>query len=304
MSFVGKWFGFGKDAAFDDGVRAYEQREFGAALERFRESVVGAHDFAVRERAKSYVAGCLGKLAREAAGRRDFEETKRLFGEAVELRPGFADLWLGLAQAHRSEGDLDLAWGAVGRALEINPQYGAALVTRGSLEYRRGHRAEGLETMREGVIYDSRLDGDEWKSGLAADSTGDFDRAYLEFCSMKPSGGDVNDILAAGDALAKKGEWLKAEQMYRSALEIAPAYADVRVRHGQALMELGELSSAASAFQRAVALNPGYAEAYALLGVVLRRQGDEENALTAFRRALEVDPHHPIASQEVLYRRV
>jgi Flp pilus assembly protein TadD len=90
---------------------------------------------------------------------------------------------------------------------------------------------------------------------------------------------------------------------YERVLEIAPGYADVWVRQGQALMETGELDLAHRAFQRAIAVNPEFADAYALLGVVVRRQGDEENAMFAFRKALEFDSGHPIASQEVLYRR-
>ncbi len=303
MSFVGKWFGFGKDQAFDDGIRAYEKRSFADALGRFRDSLGHAQDLAVRERAKSYVAGCLGKLARESMNHRDFEDAEKYLIEAIDVRPGFADLWLSLAQVRRALGNRVQAMADVEKALEINPNYSAGLALRGTLLYKTGQHAEGLSDVHRAVAFDHRLAGKAWDAAQSAHEAGDHEKAYEELLQIKPHGDDANDLVAAGDHHAKKGDWKQAEAHYRAALEIAPSYADVRCRHGQALMELSELHSATQAFQHAIAINPDYSEAYALMGVVLRRSGDEENALIAFRHALDIDPHHPIASQEVLYRR-
>lgn len=303
MSFVGKWFGFGKDPAYDDGVRAYEKHHFSDALDHFLNSSDSAADLAVRERAKSYAAGCLGKIAREQLDQRNFEKAVSCLEEATELRPGFADLWQTLAVAHRIQGDLDLSEAAAKRALAINPQYGMARVTLGTVLYKRGDLSGGFSEIEQAVRGDSRLDTPDLQAGNKHHEAGEHDKALECYCRIKPSGRDLNDYMAAGDESAKRGDWQGAKDMYGEAVAIAPGYADLRCRLGQTFMELNDLANAGLEFQHAIAANPNYAEAYALLGILNRRQGDEENALTAFRRALDIDPMHPIASQEVLYRK-
>ncbi|QYK52728.1 MAG: tetratricopeptide repeat protein [Fimbriimonadaceae bacterium] len=303
MSFVGKWFGFGKDPNFDDGIRAYEKAEFAEALAHFNACVTNSREAAVRERAKNYISGCLGKLARRAYDRREFEEALTYLDQATEVRPGFADLWLTKAKVEKALGDAKAAMEHAEKSLEINPTFGGAMVMRGVLVYKLGDYQKGFEEIRRGIETDPRLETNDWKKGLSFHESGNFKQALSEFEQIHPQGGDVNDLVAQGDDLARKGSWKQAQEMFRAATEMAPNYADIRSRHGQSLMELGELAAAAQAFQRAIAINPDYSDAFALLGIVLRRQDDEENAMAAFRQALELDPHHPIASQEILYRR-
>ncbi|MFX8786136.1 hypothetical protein ABTM90_20150, partial [Acinetobacter baumannii] len=63
MSFVGKWFGFGRNPHYDDGVRAYERGDYPAAIESFRLCLEGEPEPGAKERAKNYLAGSLGRLA-------------------------------------------------------------------------------------------------------------------------------------------------------------------------------------------------------------------------------------------------
>lgn len=302
MSFVGKWFGFGKNVDFDEGVRAYEKRSFREAIDSFRKCDRSSAEAAVRERAKSYIAGSLAKLAKDAYAGRDFETALGYLTEAAEIRPGFADIWLWKAKTFAALGRTGEATKAVGASLEINPQYAAAMLLNGILLYGAGDREAGVKALREAAALDDRIDGTEFLAGMRAHEALDFESALDQFKQIDPRGGDVNEMLAQGDQLAKNGSWTEAAEQFRTAVSLAPSYADVHVRYGQALLEVGTLSEAAQSFQRAIAINPDYAEAYALMGVAYRRQSDEENAMTAFHRALEIDPNHPIASQEVLYR--
>ncbi len=303
MSFVGKWFGFGRDLNFDDGVRAYEKRAIADAIARFRAAITGSRDQSIRERAKSYLAGCFGKLAVDAWQKRDFDQARRFLLEGVELRPGFADLWLKLGQIELILGELESAVDRMETALAINPEYANAQYWRGLAEYRLHKGQAGVEMMEHAVASDSRLATSEWKEGLAAHHKGDWESAYASFKEVRPAADDVQELTSEADALAKVGRWDDAETLYVMALVIAPSYADLRCRYGQALMERGEVDSATGQFLLAIEGNPNYAEAHALLGVAYRRMNEEEKALAAFRAALNLDRHHPIAEQEILYRR-
>jgi tetratricopeptide (TPR) repeat protein len=303
MAFVSKWFGFGHDPSFDDGVRAFEKKDFDIAMGYFRASASGSADRALKDRAKSYLAGCLGRLARLHFDRRDFQEGWGLACEATDVRPNFADLWLLRARFEKALGKWSEARNSIEQALQINPNYGAALILRGVLLFHEGETQTGFRSVEEGVKLDDRLMGKSWIEGEMAFRKGDFLEAMCHFEEIEPRGSDIHDILAKGDELAKKGEWLAASNLFKAITEIAPNYADVWIRLGQCYLELSELDSAQKAFQRAIASNPEFAEAYALLGITARRQDDEETALAAFRKALEFDPNHAIASQEILYRR-
>ncbi len=280
-----------------------EKKDFDVAMGYFRASASGSADRALKDRAKSYLTGCLGRMARLHFDRREFKSGWNLICEATDVRPNFADLWLMRARFEKALGLWDEARDSVEQALKINPNYGAALVLRGVLLFHVGEHQTGFRSVEEGVKLDDRLMGKNWIEGELAFRSGDFLRAASEFEEMEPRGSDIHDLLGKGDALAKKGEWLAASHLFKAITEIAPNYADVWVRLGQCYLELSELDLAQRAFQRAIASNPEFAEAFALMGVTARRQNDEENALAAFRKALEFDPNHPIASQEVLYRR-
>ncbi len=304
MSFIGKWFGFGKDPAFDDGIRAYEKKAFAEALAKFKESVQGANDRAIKDRARSYVAGSLGKLAAESVQARDFESALNYLYEATELRPDFADLWLSLARVQFIFGDVDLAEASAKRALEINPGYSLAKFLIGLIQFKREKFTEGISELKKAVSEDRRLDSKDWQEGLEAYSAGDMALALKNFKEVRPAPTNVHDLVSAGDSAAKKGQWEMAKESYGQAAELAPNYADVSVRLGQALLELNELESALEQFHHASKVNPTYVEAIALRGVVLRRLDRDTEAVSAFKEALKLDPNHPIASQEVLYRRI
>lgn len=303
MSFVGKWFGFGKEPQFDDGVRAYEKGDFATALVKFRETVEEGKEVSTKERAKSYMAGCLGKLANEAISKREFDDAKDFLSQATEIRPGFADLWQLRSRVHFILGELELAQEAIDEALRINPGYTAGLFMSGLIAYKAGNHDDGFAAMAQAVHSDQRLDGAEWKAGATHHSESNFEAALDEFKQVRPAASNVNDLIAAGDALAKGGTWIQARDMYLQALEIAPHFADVICRYGQSLFELNEVELAVKQFSRACEVNPNFAEARALLGVALRRMGLEEEAISAFKECLKIDPNHPIAITEVQYRR-
>lgn len=302
MSFVGKWFSFGKDPSFDEGIRAYEKREFATALASFQESLTHANDKATIERAKNYVAGCLGKLAREAASL-DPQAAIEYLNQALELREGFADLWLQKASILLEMGETEAATEAANRALQINPYYGSAFALVGTIQYAKGLYQESLHSLTEAARLDPRLNNPEYQQALEFHKADDHAACLDKLKHLRPSTTDVNDLVMAGDSHAKDGDWEAAKESYAKAVAAAPDYADVRSRYGQAHMELNELDEAILEFNHAVKANPSYAEAYALLGIAYRRLDNEEMAHDYFKMALKVDPNHPIASQEILYRR-
>ena len=301
MSFVGKWFGFGRNPHYDDGVRAYERHEYDHSVELFKVCIASDPDVATRDRARNYLAGSLGKMAEAAIDRGEFALARQYLAEAVHARPAFADLRRQLAFAYCLDGMYEQSSEELTHSLKINPKYGQALALRAALEVKLGDPRRAAEIAKEACSEDARL----IKSTLVQVETlllnGDNELAFEALRDWKVDPEDRFEVdVADADRAMKKRQWETAEQKYRELIDRRPRYPDLRVKHGQALLELGELLSATNEFSEAIALNSKFSEAYSLLGIALRRQGLEEDAKNAFRQALSVNPNNEIASAELM----
>ena len=92
-----------------------------------------------------------------------------------------------------------------------------------------------------------------------------------------------------GTLYYNRGEFLKAEQLYRMATEADPDYALAFFDHGNVLDELRRLPEAIEAYKRAVKLMPGYADALYNLALAYERNGERRKALEHWTRYLKLD---------------
>lgn len=299
MSF-GHWFAFGVDADYDAGVRAFQRGDLEVAVESFRAVVGRATDPALRDRSRSYLAGALGKLGREALDSNDPRKAIELLGNAVSVRPRFADLHALLAIAHLRVGEVPHAEIEAETALRINPLFAHASLLLGAVWIAQGRTNDGLIEAVEAASRDRRLQTDDFHAGVEAADHGRWEEAVAHFAAVRPEPQtELEAALARFDQAMRDHDFVLAERAAREARELAPSYPDMAVRHGRALMELGRLEDAAGALGDAVEARDSYAEAWALLGVVRRRQGDEAAAIAAFEAALERDPAEPVARFEI-----
>ncbi|MGE0000973.1 MAG: tetratricopeptide repeat protein [Fimbriimonadaceae bacterium] len=297
---IGHWFAFGNDADYDAGVRAFERGDLTEAVACFSKVVARVTEPALRDRSRSYLAGALGKLGREALDARDPRRAIEMLGGAVTVRPRFADLHVLLAIAHIEVGEIGNAEVEAEVALRLNPDYAHAALVQGAVWIARGRTTEGLIEAVEAASKDRRLQTERFQDGVDAADGGRWDEAVMHFAAVRPeSQSQLDAVLAQYDQAMRDHDFVLAEQAARTARSLAPDYPDMAVRHARALLELGSLDDASAALGDAVAARDSYAEAWALLGVVKRRQGHEEGALLAFEKALERDPAQAIASFEI-----
>ncbi len=300
MGIVGKWFSFGRNENYDEGIRLYQAGEYLDAIQQFKICLSSDPDASTRERARSYMAGALGKLARSEVAKGDWPKALHYLDDAVSLRPGFADLRILRAQVfHALKREEDRMF-EIRFALDLNPKYGFAILHDGIYKIEHGERDVGLARLMEAIVADTRLDSDLYREAMAMFERGAESDAVTKFKGVVPvQKTDPEEIVRAADQLSHEGRWADAEEAFRRAIEIAPRFADVRCKHGQVLLQLDEVEQAIAEFREAVTINPRYADAYAMLGIAYRRAKREEDALDAFRAALNADPSHVIAGQEI-----
>lgn len=300
MSFVGKWFGFGRDERYDRGLRAYEAKDYAEAAHWLEQCLQDCRDSTMRHAARAQLAMALAQLGRLAMKAENFEEAAGFYSRAVEVQPNYADLRLSLAIALRNCGRLEEEAEQIARALSINPEYPMAVLHQGLLLYSHRKFEQGMARISEAVNLDARFDRNLFERGLNAHQAGDTELAGQLFAKLTTDvTNDANRIASEAESKAKQLKWQEAEELYRRALSLSPNYADVHVRYGEVLLELNLVEEALGAFRTATSINPRYAAAYALAGVALRRLGREDEALAAFHTAAKLDPKNPIAQREL-----
>src|SRR4029077_3976979 len=98
-------------------------------------------------------------------------------------------------------------------------------------------------------------------------------------------------VIALADRARDAGQWERAAQLYRKALDRNPRRPGIWVQYGHALKKSGELrdpdtlAQAESDYRKALSLDPSLGEYYVQLGHALKLQGQTEEAEASYLRA-------------------
>ena len=93
-----------------------------------------------------------------------------------------------------------------------------------------------------------------------------------------------------GDRLREQGEWDRAIEIYREALELDPKFAEALAKLGSSYARTGKVAEARTAFFRAYRLAPDSARVLYGFGKFLVSQGQLRTAEGHLRRAADLDP--------------
>ena len=106
---------------------------------------------------------------------------------------------------------------------------------------------------------------------------------YLEAIRLEPDRPEAHSNL-------KDGQWDRAPEPLRKALELDPASAGANEAMGRVLLARGDTAGAEEHFQSALESDPKLVDAHYGLGILRILQGDLDRAADDFRRALEIAP--------------
>jgi tetratricopeptide (TPR) repeat protein len=96
--------------------------------------------------------------------------------------------------------------------------------------------------------------------------------------------------LALGQWYHGRGDFRRAEQIYRHLLQLGPPSAELLFFLGSACQAQNKLEEAIGYLRQALDHRPGYAEALQNLGVALAQQGKLTEAAESFRQAVQSRP--------------
>lgn len=161
--------------------------------------------------------------------------------------------------------------------------------------------ARGIEDLRAGLAGDTAATSGSGEAhlqlGIALLERGDADEALPALERAVRLGPGVPERLnALAQAYEAAGRDASAtKRLYREALRIAPARADIRVNYGRFLQARGQVDEALREYTAAAEEEPWLAEAHFNRGTALLQQGDREAAEASLNEALRLDPDDPDA---------
>lgn len=210
--------------------------------------------------------------ARDRFAVRDYHGAVLLLQEAVVEGLAYADafnlLGLSLALVGRPEDAL----GAFDRALALNARYVEAHLNRAVLLNELGRTTEARDAFTQ-----AELLGKPDESGFPAMVANRLANAHASL---------ANEYRAAG-ALDE------AINQYHRALELRPAFADIRLALARSLLERGRFQEAASALDVVLEARPQWLDAMLLRGLSAYLEGDLDGAEAVWSRAAERHPEEP-----------
>lgn len=216
--------------------------------------------------------------ARERFAVRDYHAAVLLLEEAITAGCGYADAYnlLGLSLALVDRPLEGLA--AFDRALAQNPRYVEAHLNRAVLLNGLGRTEEA-----------------EASFALAEEFGRPDDTGFPAVVGNRLA----NAHAALGDEYRSAGAWDDAVAQYRRALELRPAFADIRMSLARTLLDAQRYPAAAEELDRVLAVRPDLLDALLLRGLASYFASDLSAARTVWDRAATL---HPGENRVEIYR--
>ena len=232
------------------------------------------------------------KQAEGASADREYDEALRLIGEVVAEDPG-------IMEARQVRGniymELDRPQEALEEcraALEIDPEYEAAIFTMAQAYRKLGRLDEAAAGFQRLIQMDPKDPKPYLNLGEISIDAGDFDAAvsHLEKAvAADPEHSAVAHNLL-GSAYLEKKMLEPAEREIRTSLEMRPQMPDAHYNLGLLYEEKGDLRRAAEEYRKEIEIHPAAYPAYFNLGLLCAKTGDRQGEVEGFREAIKANP--------------
>lgn len=196
----------------------------------------------------------LVEQARERFELQDYYGAIHLLEEVIESGRAFADAHHLLGLSYTLAGQHEKALEQLDRALALNPHYVEALIHRALVLNELGREEEATAVLRRAQRIDTGERGGGFPAHIAAKL--------------------ANQHAAMGQAYLEAGGLAQAIDQYQEALELGPAFHDLRYKLGRMLLEAGRALDARDQFEAIVRERPGFLDAAAMLGLACYLAGD------------------------------
>ena len=201
--------------------------------------------------------------ARERFAAQDYYGAAHLLEEVIASGRSFADAHHLLGLSHALLGQRDRALAEFERALSLNPGYIEANIHRGILLNELGRTQEAEAAFRQATAH-----GQPSVKGFSRPVASRLANLHAEL----------------GEAYSETGALTEAIAEFRRAVELGPAFHDLRYRLARLLLEAGRPLEAREELERILEGHPDFLDALASLGLAHYLAGDAAQARTVWAR--------------------
>lgn len=219
-----------------------------------------------------------------------WDEAEAAFRDTIEKAPKMFAGYVGLSQLlfkrERPEEAarlLSLASGKVDDGAEVRRMLGHS-------ELARNHLPEAVQQFEAALRFDPRDAGALFGLAVTQRKSGDLDAAEQtlnRLTKVDPSFPGL--ALEQGQLLENRGEYARAIEAYRKALESRPTDSELKLRLGAALVTSGQADEAEGVLNQVLKVRPTSAEAEHYMGRVLFARNETAQAAQRFERAVNFD---------------
>ena len=214
----------------------------------------------------------LVEQARERFQLQDYYGAIHLLEDVISTGRAFADAHHLLGLSYSLAGQPEKALEQLDRALALNPRYVEALIHRALVLTQLGREEEATAVLRR-----AHTIGGEQRAGFPAHVA-----AKL-----------ANQHAMLGEAYLEAGGLTEAIGQYEAALQLGPAFHDLRYKLGRLLLDAGRALDARDQFETIVRERPAYLDAAAMLGLACYLSGDGLAARAVWEECRSRRPEDP-----------
>jgi tetratricopeptide (TPR) repeat protein len=222
---------------------------------------------------------------------RKYDEAILVYSRLIQLRPTDGGPHYALGILWSELGRLDEAVGAFSRATQLQPDPADAHMRLGTLLRTLGQSDDAIAAFTKAVAL--RPDWADAHNNLAnvLRDKGLFDEAIAEYIQATDlKGDDAVTHFNLGNALFQMDRFGEALPAYEQALWLKADYFEAHNMMGLALTSLRRFEEAERAHHQALTLRPDDASAYEALGSALLYKLDARGAEASFRKSLALSP--------------
>jgi tetratricopeptide (TPR) repeat protein len=202
-----------------------------------------------------------------------------------------------------SEGKWDDAIAHYGEAIKLDPGLGRAHTGMGVIEYNRGRHEQGKRMFDEAMAHVDRMtEREKYRTrGLMYLFQRDPEKAIEAFEALvKRFPADNAGAANLAVAYEYKGDFVRALEMGRRAIEISPKNVPQRNNVGFFATYVGDFDAAIREQQKVLELNPRFANGYVGLALAQLASGKRDDAVATWQRLAALDAEGASAAAEGL----
>lgn len=230
----------------------------------------------------------------EGCRKAEMEKIQKTLQRVCFIDPRFAEAHRLLGLVSLEMGEAGKAMGQYGYALDLRPDYFAALFGLGQLYQQAGNRARAQETLERALHvrpyeHEARL-----VLGKVLFEGGHLPEAQAELSRVvqaRPDSVAARRALALVYAASGQVEQLAAELTRIAAL--LPEDVEVRAELGAANARMGQVRPAIAAYEEVLARRPRHVQAHRMLGDLYRKAGEPERAVGVYGKWMKIQPEDP-----------